>query len=102
MIVYSYDEIVAKLTPFLKQTGYNPKTDVYFMPVSGFTGANIKERVGSKCPWYDGPSLLEYLDNMQALDRKLKAPFKFPVAEKYKVNMDDYCSVLCFMLNVTI
>ncbi|KAF7723940.1 translation termination factor GTPase eRF3 [Apophysomyces ossiformis] len=78
-----YDEIISKLTPFLKGTGYNPKTDIYFMPVSGFTGANIKERFAG-CDWYSGVSLLEYLDNMKTLDRKLKAPLMVPVAEKHK------------------
>jgi translation elongation factor EF-1alpha len=31
-----------------------------------------------------GPSLLEYLDNMQALDRKIDAPLMIPITEKYK------------------
>lgn len=34
-----YDEIVEKLTLFLKSVGYNPKTDITFIPVSAFTGA---------------------------------------------------------------
>lgn len=47
-----YDEIVGKLTPFLKGTGYNIKTDVTFIPVSGFTGANIKLPADRKvAPW---------------------------------------------------
>lgn len=49
-----YDEIVGKLSPFLKGTGYNMKTDVTFIPVSGFTGANIKESVDRKlAPWVE-------------------------------------------------
>ncbi|CAO3664776.1 hypothetical protein G6F70_006020 [Rhizopus microsporus] len=79
-----YDEIIAKLTPFLKQTGYNPKTDVHFMPLSGFTGANIKDRDPKSCPWYDGPSLLEYLDAFKPTDRKINAPLMIPISEKYK------------------
>ncbi|KAH8552207.1 P-loop containing nucleoside triphosphate hydrolase protein [Umbelopsis sp. PMI_123] len=78
-----YDEIVSKFNPFLKGTGYNPKTDVTWMPVSGFTGANIKER-SKDCTWYSGPSLLEYLDNMQTVDRKINAPLMMPVNERYK------------------
>ncbi|KAI8344076.1 P-loop containing nucleoside triphosphate hydrolase protein [Chlamydoabsidia padenii] len=78
-----YDEILGKLTPFLKQTGFNPKTDIHFMPVSGFTGANIKER-SPACTWYNGPSLLEYLDDLKTLDRKINAPLMIPIAEKYK------------------
>ncbi|KAJ1834899.1 translation termination factor GTPase eRF3, partial [Coemansia sp. RSA 2708] len=49
-----YDEVIAKLTPFLKKTGYNPKTDVIFIPLSGFTGAGVKDRVGNACSWYQG------------------------------------------------
>ena len=86
MLLYSYDEILGKLTPFLKQTGFNPKTDIYFMPVSGYTGANIKDR-SNQCTWYNGPSLLEYLDDMKTLERKLNAPLMLPIAEKYKVSL---------------
>ena len=57
------------LEPFLKQTGFNTKTDVYFIPVSGFTGANLKHRVSEEiCPWYKGPSLLQFLDELQVSD----------------------------------
>jgi peptide chain release factor subunit 3 len=30
-----YDECCDKLLPFLKQVGYNPKSDLDFMPISG-------------------------------------------------------------------
>lgn len=81
-----YDEILLKLAPFLKQTGYNPKKDIHFMPLSGFTGANIKDRRPDLCPWYDGPSLLEYLDEFKTNERKLDAPLVMPISEKYKVS----------------
>lgn len=55
------------------------------MPLSALTGSGLKERVDPKvCPWYNGPSLLEYLDSMETLERKLKAPFMMPVSSKYK------------------
>ncbi|CAG8554008.1 7267_t:CDS:10 [Ambispora leptoticha] len=77
-----YDECVTKITPFLKG-------NVQFMPVSGYTGLNLKERVPKEiCSWYSGPSLLEYLDNMQALDRKIDAPLMIPIIEKYKASMN--------------
>lgn len=40
-----YDEIKDKLTPFIKAAGFNIKTDVTFIPVSAYTGANLKDRV---------------------------------------------------------
>lgn len=58
-----------------------------FMPLSALTGQGLKERVDKElAPWWEGPSLLEYLDNMQGLERKLKAPFMMPVSGKYKVS----------------
>lgn len=49
-----FDEITGKLTPFLKGTGFNPSKDITFIPVSGYTGGNIKDKVSKeKCPWYE-------------------------------------------------
>ncbi|KAM0669530.1 hypothetical protein ACQRIT_004663 [Beauveria bassiana] len=80
-----YLECTTKLAQFLKGTGYNLKNDVFFMPVAAQTGQNIKDRLPKgKAPWYDGPSLLEYLDSMTALERKINAPFMMPVNAKYK------------------
>ncbi|CCJ28381.1 unnamed protein product, partial [Pneumocystis jirovecii] len=81
-----YDECTNKLLRFLKkELGYNPKTNFVFMPISAFAGINIKDRVDKKiCPWYDGPSLLEYLDQMDAFERKIKAPLMIPIQAKYR------------------
>ena len=79
-----YDEIQSKLTPFLRSAGFNPKTDVTYIPVSAYAGQNLKERVPkSVCDWYTGPSLLEFLDNLELGDRKISAPLKMPISEKY-------------------
>lgn len=81
---YSFDEIQTKITPFLRAVGFNPKTDLTFIPVSAQMGQNMKDRVDKKvAPWSEGPSLLEYLDSLQIMDRNINAPFMLPVAEKY-------------------
>lgn len=80
-----YNECITKLGQYLKANGYNLKTDVIFMPVSGYTGAGLKDRIASDvCPWYNGPSLLEYLDGIKLDDRKLNAPFMLPISGKTK------------------
>jgi peptide chain release factor subunit 3 len=80
-----YKECTGKLIQFLKGVGYNPKTDLMVMPISAQTTIGIKNRVPKDlAPWYDGPSLLEYLDGMKALERKLNAPFMMPIAAKYR------------------
>ena len=80
-----YKECTTKLQQFLKGTGYNMKTDVFFMPIAAQQTLNIKERIPKGvADWYDGPSLLEYLDDMKALERKLNAPFMMAVNAKYR------------------
>ncbi|MCJ1291238.1 translation termination factor GTPase eRF3 [Xylographa carneopallida] len=79
-----YDECSTKLTLFLRGLGY-AKNDLTFMPISAQTTVGIKDRVPtSVAPWYSGPSLLEYLDNLKTLERKVNAPFMMPVAGKYR------------------
>ena len=80
-----YKECTEKLMSFLsRQVGYG-KNDIAFMPISAQTSIGIKERVPKNlAPWYDGPSLLEYLDNLRALERKVNAPFMMPVNGKYR------------------
>ncbi|KAI1502140.1 P-loop containing nucleoside triphosphate hydrolase protein [Biscogniauxia marginata] len=80
-----YKECTTKLSQFLKGTGYNLKTDVFFMPIAAQQTMGIKDRIPpGVAPWYNGPSLLEYLDNMQALERKVNAPFMMAVSGKYR------------------
>ncbi|KAK9246774.1 P-loop containing nucleoside triphosphate hydrolase protein [Lipomyces tetrasporus] len=80
-----YDECTGKLGTYLKSLGYKPKEDVTFMPVSAYSGANLKDRVAKDvCPWYDGPSLLEFLDSMPISERQINAPFMMPVGSKYR------------------
>ncbi|TID29739.1 hypothetical protein CANINC_001657 [Pichia inconspicua] len=79
-----YNECITKLSTFLRGVGYK-KEDVVFMPVSGFSGAGLKDRVSeTECPWYKGPSLLEYLDHMPLEQRKINDPFMLPVSGKMK------------------
>lgn len=80
-----YKECITKLTVFLRGLGYNPKTDLTFMPIAAQQTQGIKERVPKDvAPWSDSPSLLEFLDSMQTLERKVNAPFMMPIAAKYR------------------
>ena len=76
-----YDEIVGKLSPWLfKQVGYK-KDQVHFLPLSGFSGVNVKDSDVKKHPFYTGPSLINYLDNLPAVDRNTSGPVRFCVSE---------------------
>ena len=79
-----WDEIVGKLTPFLKASGYNVARHVHFIPISALSGANVKERAPpDACPWYSGPSLLECLDGLSVGGRDADGPLRIPVLDKY-------------------
>merc|ERR1711879_543107 len=79
-----FAEIQKKFTPFLKSVGYNPKTDINWIPVSGYSGSNIKAPAGDLCPWYTGPPLLTLLDNLDPLSRDAEGPVRLPVLDRYK------------------
>ncbi|KAL9127589.1 MAG: hypothetical protein Q9217_003569 [Psora testacea] len=80
-----YKECTDKLMNFLnRQVGY-AKADVTFMPISAQIMVGIKDRVPKDlAPWYNGPALLEYLDGLKTLERKVKAPFMMPINGKYR------------------
>jgi len=79
-----YDEIVGKLTPFFKQSGFRPK-DVTYLPVSGIGGENVKfPPAEGVCPWYTGPPLLQILEEIPLPKRDPKAPLRIPVLDKLK------------------
>ena len=80
-----FGEIKEKLTPYLKKCGFNPKTDIYYIPVSGLTGANLKDTATDLCPWYSGPSLIDYIDNLPTMDRMEEGPIRIPIVDRYKV-----------------
>jgi len=77
-----YDDIVKKLTVFLKKSGY--KEDQFlFLPMSGLMGDNIKER--KRTPdWYTGKTLLDTLDEISVAGRKLDGALRIPMMEGYK------------------
>ncbi|XP_042521722.1 eukaryotic peptide chain release factor GTP-binding subunit ERF3B isoform X3 [Dipodomys spectabilis] len=78
-----YEECKEKLVPFLKKVGFSPKKDIHFMPCSGLTGANIKEK-SDFCPWYTGLPFIPYLDNLPNFNRSIDGPIRLPIVDKYK------------------
>ncbi|KMP01322.1 translation termination factor GTPase eRF3 [Coccidioides immitis] len=79
-----YEECSTKIGKFLEAMGYK-KDDLKFMPISAQRTMGINTPVPKDlAPWYNGPSLLDYLHNMKMPERKLNAPFMMPISAKYK------------------
>lgn len=83
-----YDDILFKLKPFLRFfCGFKIKKDVTFIPISGLTGLNVNKRITKDtCDWYNGPSLIEALDNMPKEPRNINGPIRLPVLDKSSNN----------------
>ena len=79
-----FEECTVKVIKFLEALGYK-KDDIFCMPISAQTTLNIKERLPEGiAPWYNGPSLLEYLTQFKLPERKINAPFMMPISAKYR------------------
>lgn len=85
MDLVGYDEAVfnrlsAEYLTFLRQLRVEPAR---FIPVSGFHGDNIAAR-STAMRWYDGPTVLEALDQFVAEAPSADQPFRMPVQGVYK------------------
>src|SRR5437764_810524 len=62
--------------------------EVQTIPVSALRGDNVVAR-SEHTPWYDGPSLIEYLESVEVdQDRLLQAPFRMPVQLVIRPDLD--------------
>ncbi|EPB70239.1 elongation factor Tu GTP binding domain protein [Ancylostoma ceylanicum] len=80
-----FNEIQGKLTPYLRKCGFNPKTDMTYIPVSGLTGAFIKDRpTCEQGGWYSGPCFIDYIDNhLVSMARDYNGPVRCIVVDKF-------------------
>lgn len=78
-----FANIKDKLTPYLKKVGFNPSTDLKFIPCSGLTGEGLLAPVGDNAPWYKDVPFIPYIDNMPPMTRNIDGPFMLPITDKY-------------------
>eukprot|EP00742_Colponemidia_sp_Colp-10_P004092 GILJ01004367.1.p1 GENE.GILJ01004367.1~~GILJ01004367.1.p1 ORF type:complete len:612 (-),score=99.96 GILJ01004367.1:226-2061(-) len=78
-----FEEIVGRLAPFLKQSGFKDKL-VTFIPVSGLTGENLIQRSDQGLSWYTGPSLMEAIESFEPPSRATSQFVRLCVADVYR------------------
>jgi len=79
-----FERIEADYRAFAAEIGL---TDVTCIPVSALRGDNIVER-GENLPWYEGPTLMGYLENVAVEDLSQAAPFRMPVQWVNRPDLD--------------
>ena len=77
-----YEEIRNGLDGFFRVTGYTEE-DIIYIPISGLSGGNIAEKA-PECNWYDGPCLLDVIDNIKIPTGDPNGGLRIPVLDKLK------------------
>jgi sulfate adenylyltransferase large subunit len=79
-----YNAIRDEFTTFLGKIG---APDALFIPISARDGDNVVEK-SARSPWYDGPPLLQYLEDVPADVGSEALPARFPVQYVLRPNLD--------------
>ena len=70
-----YEEIIHEYETFAAQLGFG---EISCIPLSALKGDNVIER-SAQTPWYQGPTLMTYLEEVKATDNASGRPFRMPV-----------------------
>lgn len=79
-----FDKIVADYRKFIEPLGI---PDVQCIPLSALDGDNVVEK-SDRTPWYDGVSLLEYLETVHIGNDHNLNDFRYPVQYVLRPNLD--------------
>ena len=80
-----FDDIVADFEAFAE--GLPHKVNIRPIPLSALAGTNMTER-SPETPWYDGPSLIDYLETVEIEEAEISRPFRMPVQWVNRPNLD--------------
>jgi len=78
-----FEEIKKEVSAYLAKVGYKPKK-IKFIPISGWNGDNMIDK-SPNTTWYDGPTLLEALDELKPPKRPSDKPLRLPLQDVYKI-----------------
>ncbi|QGA54979.1 translation elongation factor EF-1 subunit alpha [Sulfolobus sp. E5-1-F] len=79
-----YKEIVDQVSKFMRSYGFNTNK-VRFVPVVAPTGDNITHR-SENMKWYNGPTLEEYLDQLELPPKPVDKPLRIPIQDVYSIS----------------
>ncbi|HEY6307690.1 MAG TPA: sulfate adenylyltransferase subunit CysN, partial [Candidatus Angelobacter sp.] len=85
LVEYREDVFAAIAKEFMELAGHLGIANVYAIPVSALRGDNIVQ-ASMRMPWFDGSTLLEYLENVPVRSVEHTRPLRFPV--QYVIRTD--------------
>ena len=78
-----FDEVKAEVTKLLQSVGYKPD-EVQFLPIASLKGDNIIEK-GDNLKWFEGPTMLESINNLKEPEKPTKLPLRLPIQDVYNI-----------------
>ncbi|KAI4124684.1 MAG: hypothetical protein LQ338_004684 [Usnochroma carphineum] len=88
-----FHEIRQQISAFLTTAGFQAK-NIAFVPCSGLTGDNIARKVeDSKASWYNGPVLLEALEDSDPANRAVEKPLRLTIADIFRGGVQNPLSI---------
>ena len=87
-------EIQNQVSAFLTAAGFQPK-NVSFIPCSGLLGDNIARKSTEKelLAWYEGPTLVEELENSDPIVRALTKPLRLTIGDIFRGGVQNPLSI---------
>ncbi|MFB6093444.1 MAG: translation elongation factor EF-1 subunit alpha, partial [Halanaeroarchaeum sp.] len=80
----TYDEVVAEVKDLFGQVAFDAD-DASFIPISAFEGDNVAEQ-SENMSWYDGPTVLESLNDLPETSPPTDAPLRLPIQDVYTIS----------------
>ena len=80
----TYNDVKEQVTKLLKQVNFK-SDDATFVPTSAFEGDNVSE-ASDNTPWYDGPTLLEALNDLDEPEPPTDADLRLPIQDVYTIS----------------
>lgn len=78
-----YEEVKEEVYKLAKSVGYKDE-QLQFVPVSAFVGDNCTKDKG-KLDWWDGPTLLQAVDNFEVPEKPIDLPLRWPIQDVYSI-----------------
>ncbi len=78
-----YKAVKEQVTKLLKGVGYNTE-EIPFIPTSGYLGDNVAKK-SDKTGWYNGPTIVEALDQLSAPEQPTDKPLRVPIQDVYTI-----------------
>ncbi|KAA1244596.1 sulfate adenylyltransferase subunit 1 [Aquimarina sp. RZ0] len=83
-----YEAIKADFEELIEKSEYKEQ-NITFIPVSALQGDNVVDK-SANTPWYQGQTLLEHLEELDAQDVYEKAEVRFPVQTVIRPKKDEF------------